>query len=124
MFLRFQNPVPVEPFSRHALWNYLTVEQREYIGRGFDLSDRGIRLRVPVGSFAYHVNAMLQAQLDNFSGRTSKTRAPLELWYFPHQDTFLLIDGYHRLANAITRRKRMVTVQIVGSGYSDYWAPL
>ena len=118
------HPTRPEPFSRNALWQYMTLDEQRYVRRGFDQSDQGIRLRVPVGSFAYHRNALIQAHMDTLSGRGSKTRAPMDLWYFPEKDTFLLIDGYHRLANAIDTRKRMVTVQIVGSGYSDYWAPL
>lgn len=77
---------------------------------------------VPINSFAYDRRSLLRAHGDVQWGRPSKTHGPLNLRYDPEKDTFFLIDGYHRLAQAIGAKQPTVDVRIVGSGYSNYWA--
>jgi hypothetical protein len=109
---------------RDGLWAYLTDAQQEYVRRGFEASqgDDAILLRrVPIDAFAYSVRSLQQAQEDIRLGRPSQTRGPVSVRYDPDRDTFFLIDGYHRLAAALNRKKRTIDVTLVGSGYSDYW---
>jgi hypothetical protein len=108
---------------RNILWTYLNAEQRGYVRNGFTNSDPPLHLlNVPVGSFAYDRRSLLRAHADVRRGRLSKTHGSLDLRYDPDKDTFFLIDGYHRLAQAMVAKEPTIDVRIVGSGYSDYWA--
>ena len=96
----------------------------KYVRRGFEENqgDEAIVLRnVPIDSFAYSIRSLTQAQADIARGETSKTRGPVSVRYDPDKNTFFLVDGHHRLAEALSRRKRTINVKIVGSGYSDYY---
>jgi hypothetical protein len=108
---------------RNALWEYLDAEETRFVERGFGGDDEPITVRgVAIGDFAYSEDGLLRAMSDIRRGATSRTRGPVSLRYDPDKDTFFVIDGYHRLAEAMNKNKRRIDVKIVGSGYSDYWA--
>src|SRR5271166_30990 len=107
-----------------GLWAHLTKSQQEYVRRGFEESqgDEAIALRdVPIDAFAYSIRSLTRAQADVSRGKASKTSGPISVRYDPDKDVFFLVDGHHRLAEALSRKKRTINVKLVGSGYSDYW---
>lgn len=109
--------------QRDALWSYLGEEEKRRVLRGFDESDEPIVLRrVPLDAFMYFQQGVDEAAENVARGATSRTRGPISLSYDPDKNTFFVIDGHHRLAQAMLAKKKTIDVKIVRSGYSDYWA--
>lgn len=108
------------------LWRYLNDEERRYVLRGFETDQDDppviLRRRVPIDAFAVNEQSLERARYDSRRGAGSHTDAPVSLRYDPDYDIFFLVDGHHRLAEAIERGEDVIDVAIVGSGYSDYWA--
>lgn len=55
------------------------------------------------------------------NGRLSKSTGPLEVWKLS-DGRLLVVDGYHRLVEAMLKGKKYLNVEVVGEGYTDYWA--
>ena len=62
-----------------------------------------------------------KASADNFRGRGSRSKGPLDVWKTEHGQ-HLLVDGYHRLADGISCEQTRYPVRIVGEGASDIHA--
>lgn len=108
--------------QREALWSRLDEEQEHRVLRGFDESDEPIVLRrVPLDDFAVSGGSLAGAMNNARRGNVSKTRGPISISYDPDKNTFFVIDGHHRLAQAKLEKKKTIDVKIVRSGYSDYW---
>lgn len=108
-----------------SLWNYMSNEQRTYVCRGFekDQDDDSIVLRrVPIDSFLIDMRGLKIARSDVLRGDRSRTKGPVSLRYDPDKKVFFLTDGHHRLVQTIDKGRRTIDVEIVGAGYSDYWA--
>ena len=109
--------------QREALWSRLDEEQERYVLGGFDESDEPIVLRrVPLDDFMVSDSSLAGAINNVRRGNVSKTRGPISISYDPDKNTFFVIDGHHRLAQAMLGKKKTIDVKIVRSGYSDYWA--
>lgn len=78
---------------------------------------------MPIANLLVSSNSLRNAW-DNVSrGHTSRTGGPLEVWRL-EDGRHLLVDGHHRLAEAMLSGAHggHVPVNVVGSGYTDYWA--
>lgn len=92
---------------------------------------RGRRKTIRIDRLIVGREALAQALWDVGAGRTSRTKAPLDVWYKPESggqpvDGYLLTDGHHRLVEQLLRGTapfewNEVEVRQVGSGYNDYW---
>jgi hypothetical protein len=91
--------------------------------RGFDESDDPVVVRrVPMDDFMHDPSGLVRATNEVRRGDVSRTKGPISLSYDPDKNTFFVIDGYHRLAEAKLAKKKTIDVKIIRSGYSDYWA--
>jgi len=79
-------------------------------------------LTIPIGDILVSREAMWGAFNNVDSGRVSKTESDiLEVWKI-EDERLLLVDGLHRFVELLLKGVKQVKVDIVGEGYSDYWA--
>jgi hypothetical protein len=96
-------------------------------GTGNLLPEGGIVLskgdegRLPIDQILADRGAVEESIRHNEIGQGTQSSGPLEIWK-TEDGRYLLTDGYHRFADAVTRGDKDVPVRIRGEGWSDYWA--
>lgn len=106
------------------LWKLLTKDEKQYVQRGFEAGEEESSLlvsKVPLAYICFNARSIEGAQENILHGEPSKTKGPIHLRYDPEKDSFFIIDGHHRFANAVRKKQKTIDVRIMGSGYNDYY---
>lgn len=103
-----KNAPPVEPAGMKPPW--LSKTENEVVD-------------LPISDLLASRNSLFGAYGNVTAGRGSKTQGPIHVWRTSGGKN-LLVDGHHRLVQHLLSGKHGGTVpaQVVGEGYSDYWA--
>jgi hypothetical protein len=75
---------------------------------------------VPFTDLIASHRGLMRAMNDIDRGRISKTQGPIHVWQTEKGPQ--LVDGYHRVFAYLLFGKKEVQAEIIGSGYTDYWA--
>lgn len=78
-------------------------------------------IQIPLGNLLISRKGLVQAFNDYKDGRESRTAGPVHVWQ-TEDNKYQLVDGYHRIVNAILHGQQTIQAEIIGRGYSDYWA--
>jgi len=84
-------------------------------------AEKGDIIEIPLSKVLTSMRSYEAAWYDNEMGRGSKSKGPLSVWVL-EDGRFLLTDGQHRFAKAVKRGDKTIKAEIIGEGYSDYWA--
>ena len=118
--VRDTNPVTGTPGARtlaaEALWSQPN--------RPFGKSDKDPKY--PQIKLAPHEIVAWQTGVDKArsnveQGSPSRTAGPIDVWRL-EDGRHLLTDGHHRIAQGLAAGQKSFDAQVVGQGYTDYWA--
>lgn len=76
---------------------------------------------VPLQDFLVSRRSLFAAFQDIKRGKISKTKKAVDIW-LTKDNEYQLVDGYHRYFEAVLLDKRDLLAEIIGRGYTDYWA--
>jgi len=98
------------------------MELKEFLS-ALNKEDEEHNKTVAFKDFLFSRRSMFGAFDDIFIHKMpSKTRGHLKAWYLPEKGKYLLTDGWHRIIPLLLFGKRKATFEIIGEGYTDYWA--
>jgi len=66
-------------------------------------------------------HALFGAMHNWAAGRKSRTKGPVHVWLTENGE-YLLVDGHHRVFELLLSGQVTVDAEVVGQGYSDYYA--
>ena len=75
-------------------------------------------LIVEKGNLEYGIVATYN---DILEGKTSKSKAPIQVCWIREENKFLVTDGYHRLTQYLLQGKEKYLCEIDWTGYSLEW---
>lgn len=76
--------------------------------------------QVPVQRLIISRRSLFGAMTNWSAGRRSRTDGPISIW-ITEDDKYLLVDGYHRVFEALIKGESILDVEVVGDGYTNYW---
>jgi tRNA nucleotidyltransferase/poly(A) polymerase len=74
-----------------------------------------------ISGLTMHRQGIQTALRDIINGETSKTEGPIKIWRM-ESGALQVIDGYHRVVEALVKGSNSIKVKVAGKGYSDYWS--
>ncbi len=92
------------------------------LNRGVDKDEMIIIENFPLDKLTVSKRGILGAIQDIKNGEPSKTNEPVLVFYNITHKTFLVEDGYHRIAQAYLNKEITISVQIYSNTWSDYVA--
>ena len=91
--------------------------------------NRGVSKDEPISVNDFPLNKLtvskrgISASIQDINqGEPSTTNEPVQVFYNIEKQTFLVEDGYHRVAQAYLNKEKMIPVSIYSDNYSDYIA--
>lgn len=77
-------------------------------------------IEIPLSDLIISRDSLFKAMNDISRGRVSKTQDLIHVW--ENENKYQLVDGYHRVFEYILSNQKSVQAEVIGRGYSDYWA--
>jgi len=76
-------------------------------------------IKIPLHDLIISKKALIKGFNNIKDGRESRTYGPIEVWQI--NDKYQIVDGYHRVIDAIINGKETIESQIIGQGYPTYY---